>query len=120
VLSDHEQRALEGIERCYAADAREPVTSGPASRRTARRTRRSSGVRRVVVVLGCVSVALLIAGVAAAALALAIATAIGWLFWRLWPHRTDGGSIAAPPMVGTGQGQSGSIRQYLTWLSEAE
>ena len=81
----------------------------------------------MVLVLACVSVALVFASVPAAALALALATAIGWLFWRLWSHRTDDGSIPAPPVNGADHGRNGSdhrpgesIRQYLKWLAEAE
>jgi hypothetical protein len=125
VLSDHEQRALEELERSYALDAPEPVTSGAGPTRAVGRTGRPPGLL-VGSVLGCVSVALLISGVAAAALALATATAIGWLFWRVWSRRTVGGAIAASP-PGARHGQSGpgrrpgeSIRQYLRLLSEAE
>jgi hypothetical protein len=122
VLSDHEQRAVEELERRYEAEAREPV----ASRRSASRSNRPPGFR-VILVLACVSVALVFASVPAAALALALATAIGWLFWRLWSHRMDDGSIPAPPVIGADHGHNGSnrrpgesIRQYLKWLAEAE
>lgn len=126
MLSDHEQRALEELERCYVTDAQEPVRSGLATRRSPRRSNRPPGFR-VVLVLACVSVALVFASVPAAALALALATALGWLFWRLWSHRTDDGSIPAPPVIGGDHGDNGShrrpgesIRQYLKWLAEAE
>jgi hypothetical protein len=126
VLSDHEQRALEELERSYATEASEPVRSGRPTRRSPRRSNRPPGFR-VVAVLACVSVALVFASVPAAALALALATAVGWSFWRLWSHRTDDGSFPAPPLLGADHGHdgpdrrlAGSIRQYLTWLGEAE
>jgi hypothetical protein len=126
VLSDHEQRALEELERCYVTDAQEPVRSGRATRRSAPRSNRPPGFR-VVLIWACVSVALVFASVPAAALALALATALGWLFWRLWSHRTDDGSIPAPPVTGDYHRHDGSdrrpgesIRQYLKWLAEAE
>jgi Protein of unknown function (DUF3040) len=126
VLSDHEQRVLEELERGYVTDAQEPVPSSAGSRQPRSRTVRPPGIRPVVV-LGCTSVTLLVLGVPAAALALATATALGWLFWRLWSHRGDGGPIAAPPVIGAGDGQGGterrlgaSVRNYLKWLSEAE
>jgi hypothetical protein len=125
VLSDHEQRALEEIERSYAAAARDPHRGRRATRRSARRSDRPPGLR-VVLVLASVSVALFFVGVPAAALAVALATAIGWLFWRLWSHRTDDGTIPGPPVLGDpGQQGSGrrpgeSIRRYLRWLAEAE
>jgi hypothetical protein len=122
VLSDHEQRVLEELERRYGTEAREPVLS----RRSRRPARRPPGVRAVAV-LGCVSVVLLVAGAASAALALAVATAIGWFSWRLWTQRADGGVVAASLLLGAGHGQSGSgprfgdsVRRYLRWLSEAE
>jgi hypothetical protein len=125
VLSDHEQRALEELERCYATEALEPVRSGCATRRSTRRSNRPPGFR-VVVVLASVSVALVFASVPAAALALALATAIGWSFWLLWPHCSDG-SMPAPPLHGADHGRNGpdrrpgaSLRQYLKWLAEAE
>jgi hypothetical protein len=80
-----------------------------------------------MVVLGCASVFLLFAGVEAAALALATATAVGWVFWRLWSRRGDGGPIAASPVFGSAITQGGtkpwvgaSVWQYLKWLAEAE
>jgi hypothetical protein len=126
VLSDHEQRALEELERSYATEAAEPVRSGYPTRWSPRRSNRPPGFR-VVVVLGCVSAGLVFAGVPAAALALALATAIGWSFWLLWSHRTDDGSIPAPPLFGAHPGHDGAVRRpgesiwrYLKWLAEAE
>ena len=126
MLSDHEQRALEELERSYATGTAEPVTPGWPPGRAVGRTGRQPGVL-VVGVLGCLSIAVAGAGVPAAGLAMATATAIGWLFWRIWSHRTDGGGIAASLSLGVGCGQSGprrrpgeSIRQYLRWLAEAQ
>jgi hypothetical protein len=121
VLSDHEQRVLAELERCCAMEALEPDRP---SRRAGRQGRPGTAA---VLVLGAVSFALLIAGVAVAGLAVATATAIGWLFWRAWSLRADGGGIATSLALGVGCGQSGprrrlgeSIRQYLRWLSEAQ
>jgi hypothetical protein len=123
VLSDHEQRALEELERCYVREAQEPVRSGRAMRRPSRRSNRPPG-SRVVLILACISVALVFASVPTAALALALATAIGWSFWRLWSHRTDDGSMPSLPLLGAHSGPDcrpgESIRQYLKWLAEAE
>lgn len=126
VLSDHEQRALEELERWYVTEAQAPVRSGRATKRSSHRSNRPPGAR-VVLVLACVSVALVFAGVPTAGLALALAIAIGWLFWRVWAHRADDVSMSAPPLIRGRQGQNGpdsrpgeSIRQYLKWLAEAE
>jgi hypothetical protein len=126
VLSDHEQRALEELERGYALEAREPVPSGVGPRPAVGRAGRPPGFL-VASVLGCVSVVLLLSGVAAAALAVATATAIGWVFWRVCSHRADGGASPASLLLGAGHGRSRpgprpgeSIGQCLRWLSEAE
>jgi hypothetical protein len=126
VLSDHEQRALEELERRYATEAQEPPRSSHATGRSRPRASRPPGFR-VVLPLACGVVVLVVVGVPQAALALALATAIGWAFWRLWSLRPDDGSFPAPPVTrpGQGPGRSGrrpgeSIRRYLTWLAEAE
>jgi hypothetical protein len=122
MLSDYEQRALEDLERRLSAEACEPVPAGTAKTRSSRRSNRPPGFR-VVVLLACLSVALLFAGVPAAALALVLATAIGWGFWLLWSHRSDDGSMPAPPLIvadGVDRRLGASIRQYLKWLAEAE
>jgi len=126
VLSDSEQRALEELERSFAAGPSDAAPPGHPPGRGPDGVSASPGLF-VLTALGCVSVALLLTGVAAAALAIAVATAIGWLFWRLWIHRADGGGLAASLLLGAGHGQSPqrrrpgeSVRQYLRWLSEAE
>ena len=104
VLSDHEQRALEELERSSRPDASGAGSSrartGPVWPTVRRRAPRGP-------VLGCVSVALLFAGVAAAGLAIATATAIGWLFWRVWSHRADDEGIAASLHSASASGRAG-------------
>jgi Protein of unknown function (DUF3040) len=115
VLSDHEQRALEEIERRYETGA--PEWSA---------TRSHPPGLRALAVVGCISVVLLIMGAAVAALALATAGGVGWLFWGLWTRRPHGEAEAAP-MSGAGHGGSRSarrpgesVRRYLRWMSGAE
>ena len=120
MLSDHEQRVLEELEGNLSTgpySAAEPPVGRPGL---------APGVLALAT-LGCLGVVLLMTGVAVAAFALATATAIGWLFWRMWAHRADGSRIAAPLLLGAGHGRSGprrrpgaSIRRYLRWLAEAE
>jgi hypothetical protein len=116
VLSDHEQRALEEIERRYEADA---------PQRSATRSRPPGW--RALTVLGGISVAVLVLGAPAAALALATAGAICWCSWYLWRERAHGGTVG--PLLMPGAGRSGrrsarrpgeSVWRYLRWMSEAE
>ena len=107
MLSDHEQRALEELERCFQLESRETAASRPLGH--------PPGLRALAV-LGCPAVVLLLLGAIVAALALASAAGIGWLFWRLWAH-------GAPGEWGTG-GRSArrageSVRRFLRWMSEA-
>jgi hypothetical protein len=104
VLSDHEQRALEELERRYEDEAPQPIPSRPASRPPG---------RYALAVLGGISAVLLVLGAAVAALALATAGAIGWLSWCLWTHGAHGVDAAA-------RRPGESVRRYLRWLSEAE
>ena len=99
MLGDRDKRVLEELERQFPADTREPVLSGSARRRGA------------LVVLGLLFAGLVVVGVPVAALALALATALGWAFWRIWSGR---GHLGAPSLPGE------SVRRYLRWLAEAE
>ena len=124
MLSDHEQRALEELERWYGLDAPDPIRSKRSTKRSSRRSSRRPGWRTVSV-LALVSLALLFADVPAAAFALGLATSLGWAFWRLWAHRTDDGSFPVPPRPGGGRGRDDSdrppgdsLRRYLTWLAK--
>jgi Protein of unknown function (DUF3040) len=126
VLSDHEQRALEELERCYVTEAQEPVRDGGATRRSARRSTRPPGCR-VLVVLACASVALLVTGAPAAAFSLLLATAIGWSSWRLWSSLRGGWSSPWQAVLGPYDAPRGavrrlgrSIRRYRAWLAEVE
>jgi hypothetical protein len=132
VLSDHEQRTLEELARWYQIEGQEPVPSGRATGGSAGRSNCPPGFR-LVRVRACVALALALVlvlvfvGVPPAGLAVALAAAIGWLFSSLWPHRTDDVDMSAPPLIRGRHGQNGSdrrpgesIRQYLTWLAEAE
>jgi hypothetical protein len=122
VLNDHEQRVLEDLERCYVLPAEEPVRPGRAIGRSPGRSNPPPGPR---VILACASVALVLVSIFAptAGLALTLATAIGWLFWRVWSHRED--DVLCAPLSIRGQNGSNrrpceSIRRYLRWLAEAE
>ena len=122
MLSDHEQRALEELERCYVMEASEPGYP----RRTSSRSDHPPGFRVLVASAG-ISVALLLTGVPAAAASVVLATAIGGWYWRIWSSVRAGEGIRwwgvpgvgdAPPRGGRRVGES--IRRYLAWLAEAE
>jgi hypothetical protein len=114
VLSDHEQRVLEELERGFGLEARETAASRPSSR--------PPGLRSLAV-LECPAVVLLLLGATVAAFALALAAGIGWLSWRLWALQAHGGFAGAPGKWGTGgratRRAGESVRRLLGWLSEA-
>jgi Protein of unknown function (DUF3040) len=86
VLSSHEQRIWDDIERFYAAEVEEPVL--PGRRPTHRRRLDGRGVDDLpaAVVAGVWSTILLIIfGALVAGFAVGAATALGWLLWRYWP-----------------------------------
>ncbi len=116
MLSDDERRSLEEIERSFETEACE---SSPGEKRP-------RDGRRVLAAMGGVSVALLLAGVAAAALAVFTATLLGWLFWRVVSQPSDAERVARsllggdPPTSGSDLVQWEWVRRYLKRLSEAE
>jgi hypothetical protein len=86
VLSSHEQRIWDDIERFYAAEAEEPVLAAPHP--THRRRREGRGVDDLpaAVVAGVwATILLILIGAVVAGAAVGAATALGWLLWRLWP-----------------------------------
>ena len=126
MLSDHEQRVLDELERCLASGGPESGPFRAGSRWPPGRAGRLLGLALVAVV-GCASVFLLFTGVAVAALALATATAIGWLFVRLCSGHVHGSPTSAPPSPGPGlppdrtkRRFGESVRNYFTWLADAE
>ena len=84
VLSEHEQRVWDDVERFWAEEAEEPPRPARLSRR---RTPGDPADLPVLVVAGAWGVILLVLfGALAAGLAIGVATALGWALWRYWPH----------------------------------
>ena len=120
MLSHDEQRAWDEIRRRYAEEAEEPV--GPVLDPTVRRPRSSepAGVTVAVVVASRVAVLLLLFGALSVGLAIAVATAFGWLLWRY--RRLLGGAVRPPapsaprdvPLDGEGQPSSEEPRHRRT------
>ncbi len=94
MLSRDEQRAWDEIRRRHAEEAEEPA--GPVLDPTVRRPRSSepAGVSVAVVVASWVAVLLLLFGALSVGLAIAFATAFGWLLWRY--RRLLGGAVRPP------------------------
>jgi hypothetical protein len=94
VLSRDEQRAWDEIRRRHAEEAEEPA--GPVLDPTLRRPRSAepAGVPVAVVVASRVAVLLLLFGALSVGLAIAFATAFGWLLWRY--RRLLGGAARSP------------------------
>lgn len=115
MLSDHEQRVLDELERDLATGGPRPGRRRSGSPWPPGRVRRVLGVG-LLAVLGSAVVFLLFSGVVVAALALAAATALGWLFGRLCFRHVRGAPTSAPP----GSEVPTSVRNFLRWLAEAE
>ena len=82
MLSHDEQRAWDEIRRRYAEEAEEPA--GPVLDPTVRRPRSSepADVPVAVVVGSRIAILLVLLGALSAGVAIAVATALGWLLWR--------------------------------------
>jgi hypothetical protein len=98
VLSDHERRVLDELERSLAGDGTEPEEpDGPGVPPHApRRWSGRSLADRALEVVGCCAGLLLVAGAAVAALAIAAAGSISWSLWRYWPVLRDDGVVPVP------------------------
>jgi hypothetical protein len=128
VLSDHEQRVWDEIERELTAEGRGPGGAEGAGRRHRRRDGHHPAVRAVLVAVGSIAVLLLISGAVSAALALAAATALGWLLWRCWPQLRDDAAVTLPAQTCPGTALGGTTRRpgaewlsrYLKRISEVE
>jgi alkanesulfonate monooxygenase SsuD/methylene tetrahydromethanopterin reductase-like flavin-dependent oxidoreductase (luciferase family) len=124
MLDDYEQRALDDIERGFRTQAQEPDRHGLAA--PAPRPKHVPG-HRTSLVFGGISAVLFFAGAPTAGFALALATAIGWLFWIVVAHSRDDAGMPVLRWARGAERQDGadhrpgdSIRQYLKWLAEAE
>ncbi len=111
MLSDHERRAWDAIEHELAD---QDLPAGPPSRR---RDGRHPVVRAVLVALGSVALLLLATGAVSGALALAAATALGWLSWRWWPQLRDDGAATVPARPDGGTVSGAGRRPGAQWLS---
>ncbi len=101
MLSSHEQRIWDDIERCYDAEIEEPVR--PGARPSPRRGSDGRGVDDLpaVVVTGIwLTIVLVIFDAGSAGLAVGAATVVGWLAWRCWPLLRGQDAATAGPTGG--------------------
>ena len=85
MLNTQEQRIWDDIERCYAAEAEEPVMPAAEPTRSRLADRGVDDLPAAVVTGIWISIFLILFGVGAAGLAVAAATTAGALLWRYWP-----------------------------------
>jgi hypothetical protein len=129
MLSEHEQRVLDEIERGLtgAAEAAEPG-SPDTPRPAPRRGRGRHSATRALWVVGCCAGLLLLTGAVVAALAIAAAGTTSCLWWRYWRLLRDDGGIAIPPGTARDPGPTARPRRlggqwltrYLERISEVE
>lgn len=98
MLSSHEQRIWDDIERFYAAEAEEPVVPdlGPTLRRR-HDTRGVDDLPAAVVAGMWGTILLVLFGAVVVGLAIGAATALGWLLWRCWPSLGGLGTTSTVP-----------------------
>ncbi|MGY1763676.1 hypothetical protein ACI79G_01160 [Geodermatophilus sp. SYSU D00779] len=89
MLSDHEQRVWDDVERSWAEEAEEPPRPAPLPRRRAPRD--PADLPAPVVAGAWGAILLVLFGALTAGLAVGVSTALGWALWRYWPRpgRTD-------------------------------
>lgn len=105
MLSDHEQRVWDDVERFWAEEAEEPPRPAPLQRRRAPGD--PADLPALVVAGAWGAVLLVLFGAVTAGLAVGVAAALGWAVWRYrpqlsrptttWsvPHQVDRGLQAA-------------------------
>ena len=98
MLSSHEQRIWDDIERFYAAEAEEPVLPAPHPARRRRHDTHGVDDLPAAVVAGLWGAILLVLfGAVVVGLAIGAATALGWLLWRCWPSLRGLDTTSAVP-----------------------
>jgi hypothetical protein len=95
LLSDHERRVLDELERHYATEAPDPQLPGHRRR-----------TLRALVITACLSVVALVGtGAALAGSAIALAAGLAWLLLHFWRQLTD--AAAGPSDVDVAHAESG-------------
>jgi hypothetical protein len=111
VLSSHEQRAWDDIERLFDVEAEEPPRTGrPATRHPDWDVRGPEELPAATVAGIWSAILLILLGAPVAGLVVAGVTALGWVLWRYWPRLTRFGSTSAVPVdsqSGDGGGETG-------------
>src|SRR5687768_11437397 len=110
VLTHHEQKVWDDIERHYAVDVEEadPADVRPPRPRT-RHSRDLDDLPGPLVAGIWLTIILILFGASAAALAFGSLTVLGWLLWRYGPQSTDGDAATAVSMT-SGIASSGGRR----------
>jgi hypothetical protein len=97
MLSEHEQRVWDDIERFWTEDAVEPPRSVPVDRPA---PQDPAELPALVAAGVWIAITLVLFGAPVAGVAVGVATALGWSVWRYWPRLGDMGSATAWPVFG--------------------
>ena len=92
MLSDHERRVLDDLERCFEPDDERHPTGFASGIRPVRHSRRTLVVAAFA---GWICLLLVITGAALSALALLLATALVGVLWHSWPRLRNQGAGAS-------------------------
>ena len=98
MLSEQEQRIWDDVQRFWTEEVEEPPRVAPSAPNSRRRKWRDRAVLQVAVVVGArITIVLLLFGALVPALAVGVATAVGWALEHSWPQLPGQGAPDTAP-----------------------
>ena len=115
MLSEHEQKIWDEIERNYQAEADEPARGRFRTWPGARRSGWRADLPAVVIGGGWSAVLLVLFGVPSAGVAVAAAAGLIWLLWHFFPQLDGAGTAEVEPITETVDDRIGDDQLALPW-----
>ncbi len=113
MLSEHEQKIWDDIERIHGAEADEVARACIAEVAGKQRPRRLEDMPAVFIAGSFIAFLLVMLGAPVAGLAFGAATGLGLLLWRFWPQMDGAGGAGAEPITETLEDRTGTADQRL-------